>query len=247
MSRLKYTAQIAEPYRQAFQSGVTKWYDVQGRDLPWRQVRDPYRIFVSEIMLHQTTVTTVKPVYERFIDRFPTITDVFQASLEDVKRITDPLGYKIRGQWIKQCADVIVSERHGQWPETVDELMELPGIGRYTAGAILSFAFGVDAPILDTNVKRVLGRYFGVNYRDSSAEIQHQLWALAEAVIPLGQAIHFNQALMDFGAMVCTSRRPGCTICPLFKTCAQGEAGPLEAAEEPFTYGHRADNEGKEA
>ncbi len=238
MKRMKYSAEIEQAALQVFRRGVAGWYSENGRDLPWRKTRDPYAIIVSEIMLHQTTVTTVEPVFTRFMDTFPTLDALHQAPLEAVKAITDPLGYKIRGQWLKGIADAVVEQHGGEWPRTVEGLMALPGVGRYTAGAVLSFAFGIDAPILDTNVKRVLGRYFGVEYRDSRAEIQHQLWALAERVVPPGEAIHFNQAIMDFGAMVCTARKPACTICPVYNLCvsAAGPEAGAAAAEEPLYY-----------
>ena len=238
MRRLKYCAEIEARALSAFREGVLGWYRIYGRDLPWRKRRDPYAVVVSEIMLHQTTVTTVIPVYESFLERFPSIEALYEASLEDVKAITDPLGYKVRGKWLKDIAQAIVERYHGVWPRTAEDLMTLPGVGRYTAGAILSFAFGMNAPILDTNVKRVLGRYFGLPYREMRAEVQHHLWALADAVVPLGEAFDFNQALMDFGAMVCTARSPGCTICPMFQSCgdASGSLSDFHAAEAPSSY-----------
>lgn len=237
MKRIKYVAEVWPEALAGFQQGVMTWYRQYGRDLPWRRTQDPYAIIVSEIMLHQTTVTTVGPVYAQFLERFPTVEVLHAAPLEEVKSITDPLGYKVRGQWLKDIAAAVVEEHGGRWPDTVEGLMSLPGVGRYTAGAVLSFAFGMDAPIVDTNVKRVLGRYFGISYRETRAEVQHHLWALAEAVLPAGQASVFNQALMDFGAMLCTARKPACIICPAFQFC-QSAALPAgqAAAEEPLTY-----------
>ncbi|MCY0877754.1 MAG: A/G-specific adenine glycosylase [Firmicutes bacterium] len=238
MKRLKYRVMVDDVLLDAFRHGVFDWYRVHGRALPWRMTRDPYAIVVSEIMLHQTTVMTVVPVYNAFMQTFPTVEALHAAPLEAVKTITDPLGYKVRGRWLKEIAAVVVERWKGEWPQTVEELMTLPGVGRYTAGAILSFAFGVDAPILDTNVRRVVGRYFGLNYRDTRAETEHRLWALAEAVVPPGQAVDFNQALMDFGAMVCTARKPACTVCPLYLQCQTGGAAeaPTTAAEAPARY-----------
>jgi A/G-specific adenine glycosylase len=238
VKRLKYRVVVDAALMDGFRTGVWDWYRRYGRHLPWRVTRDPYAIVVSEIMLHQTTVATVVPVFTKFMQRFPTVEALHAATLDEVKAITDPLGYKIRGEWLKRIAAVVVERWKGNWPRQVEALMELPGVGRYTAGAILSFAFGIDAPILDTNVRRVLGRYFGLKYQDHRAEIQHRLWALAEAVVPEGQAIDFNQALMDFGAMVCTARKPACTICPLFTQCrATTATSPDEvAAEDPTPY-----------
>ncbi len=237
MKRVKYVAKIDDFRLKAFQSGVIGWYRQHGRDLPWRQTRDPYAIIVSEIMLHQTTVATVIPVYRRFIAEFPDVKTLNLAPLEDVKAITDPLGYKIRGRWLKDIAAAVVNRWGGRFPNTVEDLMSLPGVGRYTAGAVLSFAFGQDAPILDTNVKRVLGRYFGIDFKETRAEMHHRLWALAEAVLPSGGAMDFNQALMDFGAMVCTARKPACTICPLLDACvSRGWEDSAHAAEDGQVY-----------
>ncbi|MDA8193930.1 MAG: A/G-specific adenine glycosylase [Thermaerobacter sp.] len=229
---MKYRAFIDETPLRVFQDGILTWYQSFGRDLPWRHTRNPYHILVSEIMLHQTTVKTVIPVYLAFLDRFPTIRHVFDAPLDDVKRITDPLGYKIRGQWLHAIAGVVVRRYGGEWPDTMEGLLDLPGVGRYTAGAILSFAFGHDAPIVDTNVKRLLGRYFGVDYQDPRAETRHHLWALSEAVIPFGHGPTFNQALLDMGAVICTARRPACLICPVAAACRQLQGGGEGRAAE---------------
>ena len=237
MKSIKYAAEIAPPALNGFRESVLLWYRNHGRDLPWRRTNDPYAILVSEIMLHQTTVAIVEPVFQEFLRAFPTIEALHEAPLDAVKAITDPLGYKVRGRWLKEIARVVVEDLDGQWPRTVEGLMKLPGVGRYTAGALMSFAFGIDAPILDTNVKRVLGRYFGIEYRDSRAEVQHHLWALAEAVVPDGEASLFNQALMDFGAMVCTARKPGCTVCPACQVCSSAMgASETAAAEEHSMY-----------
>lgn len=232
MKRVKYRADVDPEPLRVFQEAVLSWYRQHGRDLPWRRTHDPYAILVSEIMLHQTTVTTVMPVYQTFLERFPTIESLYEASLDAVKAITDPLGYKVRGSWLKGIATVVVEEWGGQWPENVEALMTLPGVGRYTAGAVASFALGLDAPIVDTNVKRVLGRYFGIEYMTPKAGIEHALWALAEAVVPPGDAYRFNQALMDFGAMVCTARKPLCLVCPAEAFCQTSAPPQAEAAAE---------------
>jgi A/G-specific adenine glycosylase len=237
MKRIKYTAAIPRHLLTAFQNGIWQWYHGHGRDLPWRRSRDPYAVIVSEIMLHQTTVATVIPVFEEFMRTFPDVEALHAAPLGAIKAITDPLGYKVRGSWLKAIADHVVDDLAGEWPDTVEGWMAMPGVGRYTAGAVLSLAFGQDAPILDTNVKRVLGRFFGIEWKDSKAETLHRLWALAEGVLPPGEAMHFNQALMDFGAMVCTARKPGCTICPALDDCITvGGEFPSAAAEEAASY-----------
>jgi A/G-specific adenine glycosylase len=205
---------------------LRRWFEAHGRDLPWRRTRDPYRIMVSEILLHQTQAPRVAEVYEEFLAEFPTIDHVAAAQLKDVKRITDPLGYKIRGQWIKQIADEVVTYRAGQLPDTTEDLMALPGVGRYTAGAIMTFAHEVPTPILDTNVARVLSRWFGgtLPQRDGAELRSRRLWALAGAVLPQGNGAaksgwSINQALMDLGAQVCTARNPHCDVCPFRRRC----------------------------
>jgi A/G-specific adenine glycosylase len=204
---------ISRSRLRTFRRNVLHWYAVNGRDLPWRRTRDPYAIVVSEIMLHQTQVSRVIPFYERFLRRYPTVQALARARRSDVKRITDPLGYKVRGRWLHAIAQHVAERRAGYFPDTLDELQQLPGVGRYTAGAVMSFAFHRDAPILDTNVARLLRRYFEAETGRS------ELWSLAGRVIPRGQAHTFNQALMDIGALVCVARKPRCAICPLRRAC----------------------------
>ena len=237
-TRLKYVAELSPRLLERFQANILNWYRIHGRDLPWRRTRDPYAIVVSEIMLHQTQVRTVLPVYEAFMKTFPTVAALAAADLSEVKRLTDPLGYKIRGTWLHLIAKTVVEEWHGDFPHSVESLSTLPGVGRYTAGAIVSFAFEEKAPILDTNVNRFLGRFFGVDYQTSRAESRHQLWALAEAVVPGDQVHAFNQALMDLGATICTSRKPSCLTCPVYADCRKGgPQRPLNlAAEESAVY-----------
>lgn len=242
MRHLKYEATIDQVPLTVFKEEILTWYRAQGRALPWRGSRDPYHILVSEILLHQTTVRSVIPVYQEFLTRFPTVADCALGPVEDIKAITDPLGYKIRGEWLYRIATYVMEQCGGNFPDTLEGLMELPGVGRYTAGAVLSFAYGQDAPILDTNVNRLLGRYFGVDYKDKRAEIQHRLWSLAEAVIPEGLAYEFNQALMDMGAMICTAKKPTCLVCPINTGCVtvshvdESSQQPMRAAETRVSY-----------
>src|SRR5690349_6974074 len=204
-----------------FQHELLAWYEAEGRDLPWRRTEDPYAILVSEIMLQQTQVRTVLPYYERFLDRFPSLQALAAAPLDEVKAITDPLGYKARGERLKRIAETAVERYGGALPDSEADLLALPGIGRYTAGAVRSFAFRQDAPILDTNVLRLLVRLYAPPAEGRGAALLRRLWALAEAVIPPGQGYVINQALMDFGAQVCTARRPICLFCPLRPICAR--------------------------
>ena len=221
---------LAPGRRRSFQRRVLTWYAVHGRDLPWRKTRDPYAILVSEILSHQTQISRVVPVYEQVLRRYPTVRAMARAPLADVKAITDPLGYKIRGEWLHGAA-MRVADRDGAFPKTLLELRRLPGVGRYTAGALMNFAHHRDAPLLDTNVARLLRRHFGVGApaRARTAE----LWALAAAVIPRGKGYLINQALMDLGALVCRSRSPRCDDCPLGRSCdfrrnaRQGSRRPL--------------------
>jgi A/G-specific adenine glycosylase len=245
MKRIKYRAAVEKKFLHIFQSGIQEWYRREGRNLPWRNTTDPYRILISEILLHQTTVKTVEPVYRLFLESFPTIEDLARSSVDEAKAITDPLGYKIRGQWLHEIAQVVVQEFNGIFPDTLEGLLRLPGVGRYTAGAILSFAFGYDAPILDTNVNRLIGRYFAIDYKKSQADTKHQLWSIAEAVVPSGHAREFNNAIMDMGALICTARKPKCLVCPIAHGCAMitipGEQDPLRAAEERVQYQRRSE------
>ena len=210
--------QVSRSRRRTFQRRVLEWYVAHGRDLPWRRTRDPYAIVVSEILLQQTQVGRVIPVYRRLLKRYPSPQALARARLASIKRLTDPLGYKIRGTWLKAIATQVVRERGGTFPETPEELRRIPGVGRSTAGALLSFAFHLDAPILDTNVARLLTRYFGIARAPRDAQRQ-RLWELAEAVIPRGLGHVFNQALMDIGALVCVARAPRCSTCALRRGC----------------------------
>lgn len=195
------------------------WYRHYQRPLPWRQTRDPYKILVSEVMLQQTQVDRVIPKYYEFLERYPDLKALAKSKIPQLKKVWYPLGYNIRPLRLRKIAQTVVAEHGGQLPDTYDGLLALEGIGRYTAGAVLSFAFRQDAPILDTNVARLLSRVFGVAGKAGQPPSQSTLWALAAAVIPAGNAYEINQAMMDFGAMVCTARRPQCGICALREVC----------------------------
>jgi A/G-specific adenine glycosylase len=208
---------IARGRRRSFQRRVLSWYAAHGRDLPWRKTQDPYAILVSEVLSHQTQISRVLPVYERLLGRYPTVTSLARAPLADVKAITDPLGYKIRGRWLHSAALRVADGPGGAFPETMEELRSLPGVGRYTAGAVMNFAHHRDAPVLDTNVARLLRRHFGLTAAPRART--KELWSFAAAVIPKGKGYVINQALMDLGAMVCRARTPHCDACPLWRSC----------------------------
>lgn len=203
--------------RRRFQHQLLKWYRQHGRDLPWRRTSDPYKVLVSEVMLQQTQVERVIPKYHEFLERYPTLQDLADAPAEEVRATWYPLGYNIRPFRLHSIARETVARYGGTLPKDQDDLLSFKGIGRYTAGAIRSFAFHEDAPILDTNVMRLLHRVF---IGTGNPKLQKsKLWALSEALIPRGKGYDFNQALMDFGAIVCTARDPYCLLCPMKDLC----------------------------
>ena len=204
-------------HKRRFQRRLLKWYQEHGRDLPWRRTSDPYHILVSEVMLQQTQVDRVIPKYHEFLERYPSFEELAEAQVADVKKTWHPLGYNIRPERLHGIACETVERYGGKLPNDTEKLLSFKGIGRYTAGAIRSFAFNEDAPILDTNVSRVLHRVF-VADGDPKAR-KATLWELSEALIPRGKGYDFNQAIMDFGAMVCTARDPFCLLCPMKSFC----------------------------
>jgi A/G-specific adenine glycosylase len=207
------------PLRLRFQRRLLAWYRRHQRDLPWRKTRDPYRILVSEIMLQQTQVERVIPKYHEFLHRYPTLEELASAPVEEVKKTWYPLGYNIRPVHLHGIARETLARYGGRIPDDPKVLRSLKGIGRYTAGAILSFAYRKDAPLLDTNVRRVLGRVFLGPVGMERLRGENGLWRLAAALLPEGKAYDFNQALMDFGATWCTPRKPSCLLCPMRSFC----------------------------
>ena len=203
--------------KRRFQRRLLKWYREHGRDLPWRRTSDPYHILVSEIMLQQTQVDRVVPKYHQFLEQYPNFKALAAARVTDVKKVWYPLGYNIRPERLHGIACDTVERYGGQLPNDPQELLSFKGIGRYTAGAIRSFAFNADAPILDTNVMRVLHRIF-VAEGDPKRQ-KTSLWKLSELLIPRGKGYDFNQAIMDFGALLCTARDPYCLLCPMKSLC----------------------------
>ncbi len=202
---------------------LRRWYAGAARDLPWRRSCDPYQIWVSEIMLQQTTVAAVVPYFERFLSRFPTVHELAAASLEDVLRLWEGLGYYSRARNLHRAAGVIVNEFGGRFPNSAEELRRLPGIGRYTAGAIASFAFDARAPIVEANTLRLYCRLLGYQGDPRSVEGQRILWSFAERILPAREPGLFNQALMEVGSTVCRPKGPSCDSCPL-RTCCMAHA-----------------------
>ena len=202
------------------------WFEQNGRkDLPWQHPRDPYRVWVSEIMLQQTQVATVIPYFERFLGSFPDLDALAGASLDDVLHHWSGLGYYARARNLHRCAISIVENYEGRFPCDQTALESLPGIGRSTAGAIRSLACGQPAAILDGNVKRVLARHYAIEGWPGKSHVQKRLWEVSEKLTPEKQCADYNQAMMDLGSMVCSRGRPACHQCPLSTTClafAQG-------------------------
>ncbi|MFM9964225.1 MAG: A/G-specific adenine glycosylase [Planctomycetaceae bacterium] len=201
-----------------FRAALRRWHAKHGRDLPWRNCRDPYTVWISEIMLQQTTVAAVKPYFERFLQRFPNVAALAAADEADVLRLWEGLGYYSRARNLRKGAQAIVANG-GEFPQSVDELLPLPGIGRYTAGAIVSFAFDRPAPIVEANTLRLYSRLLGLRDDPRSTAGQRLLWSFAEKLIATKSPAEFNQALMDLGATLCTANDPRCDECPVASCC----------------------------
>jgi A/G-specific adenine glycosylase len=202
----------------AFRRRLLRWYGRHRRQLPWRGATDPYAVLVSEIMLQQTQVARVLEFFPRFLGRYPTVEDLAAASGEQVRESWEGLGYYARARHLHDAAREIV--RLGTFPSHPDDLRRLPGIGRYTAGAVASLAFGADVPAVDTNAERVIVRVFALRGPAKSARRARRLHALAEALVPRGRSSDWNQALMDLGATICTARVKHCLRCPVAPACA---------------------------
>lgn len=214
--------------KNKIQSVLLQWFKKNQRDLPWRKTSDPYAIWVSEIMLQQTQVATVIPYYEKFLKTFPTLQHLSRANISDVLKVWEGLGYYSRARNLHQASRMVVNQFNGKIPDTLESLLTLPGIGRYTAGAILSIVFNKEAPILDGNVKRVLSRLFAVLGNPVKGKTEGFLWQLSKSLVPKGRAGLFNQALMDLGAMICTPKNPQCLKCPLCGRCKACSSGKPE-------------------
>ena len=212
---------IIDPVRQRkLRSAVLKWYDQHGRRLPWRTSADPYRIWLSEIMLQQTTVAAVVPYFERFVAKFPDVSSLAAAHVDDVLRLWEGLGYYSRAINLHKAALAIEQNHGGVFPADAESLQALPGIGRYTAGAIASFAFDQAAPIVEANTERLYARLTALTDDVRSAASQRALWDFATTIVPKNRPGDFNQALMDIGSQICRPQEPDCERCPLRTCCA---------------------------
>lgn len=221
------------------------WYRREGRELPWRQTRDPYRIWLSEIMLQQTTVAAVIGYYQRFLADFPTVEHLAAAPLEAVIDLWAGLGYYARARNLHAAARMLVEDFGGKFPQTVQHLQQLPGVGRSTAGAIAALAFDQRAPILDGNVRRILCRLFALQQPPRSTAAEKQLWQWAELLTPQEKVHDYTQAIMDLGATVCVPRNPLCEQCPLNALCRARQLGlelqlPLKQKNKPVPTRHEA-------
>lgn len=219
---------ITPAWRLDFANRLLKWYDRHQRDLPWRRRHDAYGVWISEVMLQQTQVETVKPYFERFLTRFPTIQDLAGAPEDEVLTLWSGLGYYSRARNLHAAAKTICNQHAGEFPRDYDAALALKGVGRYTAGAVLSIAYNRSFPVVDGNVERVLTRVLAERREVKSTPVQRRLWETAGELIPDGQASTFNQAIMELGALVCQPERPACEKCPIRTCCRARESGRPE-------------------
>jgi A/G-specific adenine glycosylase len=213
----------------AFRRDLLAWYERSARPLPWRESRDPYRILVSEVMLIQTTVAAVTPFYRRFLALFPDVQTLARATDTEVLKAWEGLGYYRRARQLHAAARMIVEKHGGVVPPDRQLLRELPGVGRYIAGAVLSFAYDLPEPILEANSQRVLARILALREDMQAHSSQQRLWKAAERLVPARESGRFNQALIDLGALICTPRSPSCLLCPLASLCAARRLGLQDA------------------
>ena len=203
-----------------FQRSLLRWYSKSGRDLPWRRTRDPYAILVSEFMLQQTQVTAVLPYYQQWLRRFPNFIALARVAESEVLHAWQGLGYYARVRNLHATAKLVVNRHRGRFPKSIGEMRQLPGIGKYTAHAVATFAFDQSAPIIEANTSRVLARLFDFRIPIHSATGRNELWEKATALVPKQNAGGYNSALLDLGALVCVPRKPKCGICPVKTFCA---------------------------
>lgn len=220
---------INKRIKARIQHQLLGWYEENARDLPWRNSRDPYAIWVSEIMLQQTRVETVIPYYQRWLAAYPSVQSLAEAEEDQVLKTWEGLGYYNRARNLQAAARIVVEQHQGALPADLQALQDLPGIGRYTAGAILSIAFNQPAPILDGNLRRVFTRVFNISSPIQTSGTEKELWKIAEDLVPESGPGDFNQALMELGALVCLPKIPLCHRCPLAEDCQAYQLGLQES------------------
>lgn len=213
------------PRPEPIRRNLLAWWDAGHRDLPWRRTKDPYAIWIAEIMLQQTQVKTVVPYFERFLKRLPTVEALARADLDTVYKLWEGLGYYTRAANLHRAAQVLVRDFGGRFPQTADELIRLPGIGRYTAGAIASIAFNQPASIVDGNIIRILSRICLIRKDPKQAAVQHEIWRLAGELVCTRRPGDLNQSLMELGARVCKPLNPDCPNCPVRRSCLARREG----------------------
>lgn len=222
ISRIPKTGSLPD---SAFAARLLEWFDQSETEMPWRGQRDPYRIWLSEVMLQQTRIAAAKGYYNRFLERFPTVESLSAASLDEVLKLWEGLGYYARARNLHRVAQLIVTEHSGQFPASAETLQSLPGIGRYTSAAIASIAFGESVAVLDGNVIRVLTRLLDWPDEISQPSVLSRLWETASMLLSPERPGDYNQALMDLGRMICTPRRPACQHCPVHEFCLAAARG----------------------
>ena len=227
------TARRMQPRkRDILQRSLLKWYDEHQRDLPWRNTTDPYPVWISEVMLQQTQVQTVIPYYLKFLEHFPSVAALAKADTDALLRLWAGLGYYSRARNLQKAAQIIVEQFGGRFPQSYTDVLALPGIGRYTAAAIVSIAFGQPYAVLDGNVSRVLARLLSMSGDPKSSAVQNRLWAAAQQLLPRARPGDFNQAVMELGATVCSPRQPRCLLCPWTRQCLARQQGQQELLPE---------------
>ncbi len=219
---------------------ILSWFAKHGRDLPWRETNNPYKVLVSEVMLQQTQVGRVLEKYPQFLKRFPTLSSLASASTRDAIRSWSGMGYNNRIVRLQNLARQVIEHYHRTFPRTIDALRQLPGIGQYTAHAVACYAFRQNVPLVDTNIRRVISRIFGkvfpINHKDEKA-----IWTVANSLLPKGKTYAWNQALMDLGAMICTARQPKCAQCPVNTLCRSAFQFSARSNRHPAKGGTKAE------
>lgn len=230
--------------KPGFAEALVAWYTHNHRDLPWRDTDTPYHIWLSEVMLQQTQVATVIDYYHRFLKKFPSIQSLAKAPLDDVLKLWEGLGYYSRCRNLHKAAKIVMKDHKGRFPDTLEEAMALPGIGQSTAGAILTFAYGIPHPLLDGNVKRVLSRLYNIDQDPAKTDITKQMWTYsADLLAQTKDPFSFNQAIMELGATLCTPKEPGCLLCPVRAHCDAAAIGvqherPVKTKKKPTPHHH---------